>query len=64
MVEPRTYREFDCYEDAMIYRRRTGCGGWIFAADSGPAFIFPPMLTPTAIMLHPLTRGLDGQLYC
>lgn len=63
MTAMLTFRTFDTAQDARTYRHEHGTGGWIFAPDGhGPAVLFPPEMTPTAIMLHPLIRGLSGAL--
>jgi len=66
-----TFRSFDTIQQARDYRYEHGTGGWIFAADNAPAnrhytvpaiILFPPEMMPTAILRHPLTRGLSGNL--
>lgn len=58
----RTFHEFDSLDEAKRFRREHGNGGWIFADERG-AILFPPSMTPTPIMLHPLLIGRSGQLY-
>jgi len=55
------YDEFPTLEAAQHYRRHTGIGGWIFS-HAGGAILFGKGMTPSTIMLHPLTRGLSGSL--
>jgi hypothetical protein len=62
-MAPRKFYEFDSLDDAIVYRRKTGCGGWIFGSE-GLAVLFPAWMTPSMIMRHPLTAGLPGELYC
>ena len=62
-----TFHSFATVQDARNYRHNHGKGGWIFAADNAPAnkpavILFPPAMTPTAILNHPLTKGLSGKL--
>lgn len=55
--------EFESLRDAAIYRKNHG--GWLFVTDRVEAFWFDAAVyTPTAIMLHPLTRGKTGTLHC
>jgi hypothetical protein len=66
-----TFHSFDTVQDARDYRHNNGTGGWIFVADNAPAnrhytvpaiILFPPEMMPTAILHHPLTKGLSGNL--
>lgn len=63
-MEPfRVYRHFKSKADAMAYRHEHGTGGWIFVPEAeGETILFPPDMTPTAILRHRLTRGLSGEL--
>jgi len=62
IVKPiESVRVFENLADAKEYRSVTGCGGWIFAeSGEGRAFLFSLNLTPSAIFLHPMTRGREG----
>ena len=58
-----TFRTFATLQDARDYRHANGTGGWIFEPDNGSeSILFPPNFYPTAIMHHPLTRGMSGRL--
>jgi hypothetical protein len=58
-----TIHEFRTSQDARDYRYDNGTGGWIFADDAGaPVYLFPPHMPPSAIFVHPLTRGRSGKL--
>ena len=68
-----TFRFFADVQSARDYRHANGTGGWIFAIDNPapdrhytePAVIlFPPGMTPSAIVNHSLVRGLSGRLIC
>ena len=60
---PNAVFTFDSLDDATEHRRTRGCGGWIFAVEkTGEAILFPPHLTPSQVMLHPMARGLSGEL--
>jgi hypothetical protein len=59
----RSFHVFASLVEARAYRHEHGCGGWIFQDDAtGEATIFPPDMTPTAILQHPLARGRTGNL--
>jgi hypothetical protein len=59
-----TFRVFTSRQTARDYRYRSGCGGWIFAAEGdGFAVIFPPSMTPTAIFNHRMVKGMAGELF-
>lgn len=59
----KTYRTFDTAEEAKTYRREHGTGGFILVCEkTDAAILFPPDMTPTPIMLHPLARGITGTL--
>lgn len=63
LPECETFRVFPSRQTARDYRYRSGCGGWIFAAEGdGFAMIFPPSMTPTAIFHHPMVKGMCGEL--
>jgi hypothetical protein len=64
MNQPQQYLTFTTAQDAREYRHEHGTGGWIFAPDSSasPVVLFPPDMYPTAILHHPFTRGLSGEL--
>jgi oxalate decarboxylase/phosphoglucose isomerase-like protein (cupin superfamily) len=48
---------------ARMYRHAYGTGGWIFAIDGGGmAMLFPPHMTPTTIIHHPMVKGKSGDL--
>ncbi len=54
---------FEIAQQARDYRHTQGRGGWIFEFEGGgPAVLFPPHMTPTAIFRHPLTAGRSGRL--
>jgi hypothetical protein len=54
---------FDALEEAREWRCKRGVGGWIFVFENeGLAVLFPPHMPPTAIFLHPLTKGHSGRL--
>ena len=58
-----SFHQFDTEAEAVAYRAAQGCGGWIFVChDKGQATIFPPHMTPTAILRHPLTSSQGGRL--
>ena len=68
-----TFHAFETVNQALDYRFNNGTGGWIFAPDdanrNGEHFsrthcviLFPPELTPSAIVGHPLTIGHSGRL--
>ena len=57
-----TYHEFASRDEAIQYRRDTGCGGLIFSTSNGGAILFPLGMTPTPTLTHPLTAGQSGQL--
>lgn len=55
--------QFRTLQDARDYRHANGTGGWIFEDEaSGQATLFPPHLTPSCILRHPMTRHLSGRL--
>ena len=60
MAEPiATFTQFASEQDARDYRHEHGTGGWIFASDDGGVVVlFPPHMTPSYVMVHPLTRSL------
>jgi hypothetical protein len=59
----KTFHTFDTAQQARDYRHVNGTGGWIFVCDkTGNATLFPPCMAPTAIMLHPMTHGMSGDL--
>lgn len=59
----KTFREFDNAQTARNYRHEHGCGGWILVCDkTDRAIIFPPCMAPTAILNHPMARGISGRL--
>jgi len=59
----QTFRVFPTLQAARDYRHEHGTGGWIFECDAThEATLFPPCMTPSAIMHHPLTRGKSGNL--
>jgi len=58
----RILREFASVQDARDYRHEAGCGGWIFAPDSGMAVLFPPDMSPSDVFHHPIARGRSGEL--
>ena len=51
---------FDTLEEAQTWR--TAYGGWLFATPAGATIWFSLTFTPTTVMLHPATAGLDGRL--
>ena len=57
-----TYKTFDSHQSAREHRKETGCGGWLFLADDETAVLFPLDMTPSAIMVHPMTAGKCGTL--
>ena len=66
-----TYRTFATAQEARDYRHQNGTGGWIFVPDASDeprhytlceCVLFPPTMTPSIIMLHPMTRGRSGAL--
>ena len=68
-----TFHAFETAGQAMAYRMNHGTGGWIFLPDNGNrngehfsrthnVILFPPDMTPSAIMAHPLTGGMSGRL--
>lgn len=71
-TEPTTAKEptqilrlFNSGEDARTYRHVHGTGGWIFVPENeqgGMAVLFPPDVSPTGAMTHPITRGRSGTL--
>jgi hypothetical protein len=59
----QTFQTFPTLQAARDHRHATGCGGWIFEDEAtGEAVIFPPDMTPTAILRHGMTRGKSGNL--
>jgi hypothetical protein len=65
MAEPRVFVEFDTLDEAKAYRKRTGCGGWIYDVH-GPepkAILFPPKFTLTPVMTHRIVRGCWGMMH-
>ena len=58
-----TYKAFGSKQEAIEYRDTNGTGGWIFAPHAeGESILFPYQFTPTQILGHRLTRGLNGDL--
>ena len=58
-----TLREFGTAKEAREYRHEHGTGGWIFAPDGGGrAVLFPPDMSPSDIMGHPMTRNRTGEI--
>lgn len=55
------YAGFSTMESALEHRSIHG--GWIFASDKGEYIWFDLSFTPTPIMQHYVTRGMNGQLY-
>jgi hypothetical protein len=54
---------FDTAQAARSHRYEHGTGGWIFVDDgTGAAILFPPHMTPSNILTHPMTRGKAGEL--
>jgi hypothetical protein len=54
---------FPSAAEAIEYRQRTGCGGWIFAGkDIG--VIFPFGMTLTEIFNHPVIARKSGEFLC
>jgi hypothetical protein len=63
-IEPDVYLVFRTVRDAIRYRRKTGCGGWIFECECDhSAIIFPWRMTPTQILGHRMIRGESGKLH-
>ena len=59
----RLIREFTTTQEARDYRHEHGTGGWIFAPDgNGNAVLFPPDMSPSDIMGHPMTRNRTGDI--
>lgn len=59
----KAFRQFDTALQARTYRHVNGTGGWILVCEkTGTATIFPPCMTPTEILRHPLARGISGDL--
>jgi hypothetical protein len=60
----QTFRTFTTAQEARDYRHEYGTGGWILVPEngSGPVVLFPPDMAPTAILRHPLSRGVTGDL--
>lgn len=59
----RIFIEFDSLEKALAYRKEFGAGGWIFEdTKTGVSVMFPPIMTPTAILTHAMTKGRIGNL--
>jgi hypothetical protein len=57
------FRTFKSAQEARDYRHNHGTGGWIFVPDDGAeASLFPPHMSPTAIIHHDLTTGRSGPL--
>lgn len=57
----QTLRLFKDAPTARNYRRDNGTGGWIFDSPE-MVILFPPELTPTGILNHPVTKGRSGKL--
>ena len=54
---------FASLEEARDERRNSDPGGgWIFAAKTGRAFLFPLDWTPTRILTDPILGKLSGEL--
>lgn len=65
-----TFIHFDNETDANTYRSNHGTGGHIFVItkctplnEVGQAWLFPPEMTCSEIMTHPITAGKDGAIY-
>jgi hypothetical protein len=59
----QSFHTFPTLQEARDYRYKHGTGGWIFEDDrTKEATIFPPEMSPSAIMLHPFTAGKTGAL--
>ena len=58
----RSFHEFPSRDAAVAYRRDHGTGGWIFAAESGVATLFPWRMTARQVLAHPITAGCSGTL--
>lgn len=59
----QAFRTFASAQAARDYRHKYGTGGWIFEDESsGESVLFPPEMTPSAIMIHPMTKGKIGNL--
>lgn len=59
----KTWRVFDCTEDAIHYRREHGTGGWIFSiSDNGEAILFPWQMTPTEVLESVFVQHRHGYL--
>ena len=56
------YAGFETLEKAK--KHRADLGGWIFVPDkeAAPPIWFSLKFTPTPIMLHPATKGLNGTI--
>jgi hypothetical protein len=54
----KVFRTFLTAQEARDYRHEHGTGGWIFVPENGgEVVLFPPEMTPSAIMRHPFGRG-------
>jgi hypothetical protein len=59
----KTFLQFETAQAARDYRHINGTGGWILVCEkTGQATIFPPCMSPTAILNHPMARGITGNL--
>ena len=59
----KAFYEFKTAQAARDYRHEHGTGGWILVCEkTGTATIFPPCMTPTAILHHALAKGVTGNL--
>jgi hypothetical protein len=59
----QTFRTFTTAQEARDYRHEHGTGGWILVPErDAPVVLFPPDMTPTAILRHPFSRGVTGEL--
>lgn len=59
----KTWRLFDCTEDAIAFRREQGTGGWIFSiADNDEAILFPWQMPPREVLDSVFVRNRDGYL--
>lgn len=59
--KPQTLLLFSNPVEARGYRHKHGTGGWIFTNED-MTVLFPPDVTPSGILNHPVTRNHHGQL--